>query len=92
MGLKGFDGPPVRVLPDALPVVRLLAKHVEAIIGEADAEFGPEAVRPVVVLQACKCNGPGLEPHPCPYAQEINNDDRECNCCDGCRHECLMDI
>lgn len=33
------------------------------------------------------------EMHPCPYAQEIFDDDEDvCNCCDNCTYECAMDI
>ena len=32
------------------------------------------------------------ESHPCPYAQEINDDDSECNCCEDCESECADDI
>lgn len=30
--------------------------------------------------------------HPCPYKVEMFEDYNSCNCCDSCRHECLMDI
>ena len=43
----------------------------------------------------CRCGvNPATEPHPCPYAEEINdNDDPEfCTCCADCQHECAMDI
>ena len=28
----------------------------------------------------------------CPYDEDVNDTKRECDCCDECRHECLMDI
>lgn len=43
----------------------------------------------------CKCGkNPAVDPHACPYAEEIgDNDDPEyCTCCDECIHECCMDI
>ena len=30
--------------------------------------------------------------HTCPYAQEIHNDDKLCNCCDDCQYNCAMEI
>lgn len=40
-----------------------------------------------------RCGGePDQIPGPCPYADEINNDQTPCNCCDSCRYECAMDI
>jgi len=42
-------------------------------------------------MSKCKCGdeaGSGL----CPFADEINGDEIECNCCDDCRHQCAMDI
>lgn len=39
----------------------------------------------------CKKN-PAMEDHECPYADEINDDHRKCNCCADCQHECAMDI
>ena len=41
----------------------------------------------------CQKN-PSSEPHACPFQEEINgnDDDSYCDCCDDCRHECLMDI
>lgn len=34
-----------------------------------------------------------VEPHTCPYAEEINDDhDTMCWCCDDCTYECAMDI
>ncbi len=38
-------------------------------------------------------HGPAQEPHPCPFASEIHNDDDTlCTCCERCTHECAMDI
>jgi hypothetical protein len=40
----------------------------------------------------CKCGAKGQPDHTCPYATEINEDDRKCNCCDECAYQCAMDI
>lgn len=34
----------------------------------------------------------GRPPHPCPYKEDVNNNNDECNCCDKCERECAMDI
>jgi hypothetical protein len=40
----------------------------------------------------CKAND-ALDPHTCPYAEEINDDSRTlCNCCDDCTSECADDV
>lgn len=33
-----------------------------------------------------------IEEHYCPYAQEINDDDTPCRCCDDCEYQCAQDI
>ena len=44
-------------------------------------------------MDKCKCGNPGEEEHTCPYKEEINGNSKTlCNCCNKCRHECLMDI
>jgi hypothetical protein len=45
-------------------------------------------------LTKCQSCGKDVdgELHPCPYAEEINNDDTPCNCCDDCAQECAWDI
>jgi len=41
----------------------------------------------------CKCGAEPNETHKCPYAQDVNNDDKsECNCCDECTQNCRDDI
>jgi hypothetical protein len=45
--------------------------------------------------QLCECcqKNPAVDPHICPYAADVNNDNEsECTCCDECAHECAMDI
>ena len=38
-------------------------------------------------------HGPAQEPHTCPFAVEINDDETSlCTCCKECTHECAMDI
>lgn len=40
------------------------------------------------------CLNTANEPHSCPFASEINDNDNPeyCTCCDDCTHECRMDI
>jgi len=46
-----------------------------------------------ITCQNCKNKVPDVL-HSCPYQEEIhdNTDTKNCNCCDDCMHECLMDI
>jgi hypothetical protein len=37
----------------------------------------------------CACP---VEPHPCPFEEEINNDSTPCTCCPECEHECSWDL
>jgi len=30
--------------------------------------------------------------HSCPYKQDVNNNDDECNCCGECTRECRLSI
>lgn len=47
-----------------------------------------------LVDRTCTCDTDEVEPHSCPFAEEIQfNDDPEyCTCCSTCEHECAMDI
>jgi hypothetical protein len=40
----------------------------------------------------CKHVSERREPHTCPYAEEINNSDVRCACCEACEGECADDI
>lgn len=40
--------------------------------------------------QFCGCETHGLSP--CPFVEEIHNEESMCNCCDECRHECAQNI
>ncbi len=42
----------------------------------------------------CKCGALGTpEMHPCPYAEEINDNHKNgCNCCAKCCNECMLEI
>lgn len=40
---------------------------------------------------SCNAN-PGEPPHTCPYAEEINGSEEECNCCGTCQNSCAQDI
>ncbi len=40
-----------------------------------------------------KCGqNPASELHPCPFAEEINDNHEECDCCDECESECADEI
>lgn len=45
-------------------------------------------------LGVCKCGvAYAEEAHPCPFAEEINDDSETlCSCCDDCANDCAMDI
>lgn len=44
-------------------------------------------------VNTCRCGEPAIDPHPCPYAEDVNNDsEMHCVCCDECRYQCAMDI
>lgn len=43
------------------------------------------------MCSACGEN-PADEPHPCPYAEELNGDETECDCCEECAAICADDI
>lgn len=48
-------------------------------------------VKNPVVL--CECGAhPAVEPHVCPYGDQIHGDDTLCTCCEACDHECANDI
>lgn len=39
------------------------------------------------------CNITNINPHTCPYKEEINFDSESlCTCCEECTHQCTMDI
>lgn len=41
----------------------------------------------------CRCGKPGSPLHTCPFASDVENDNKSlCNCCDDCTSECAMDI
>ena len=42
-------------------------------------------------VECPKCGQPGTT-GTCPYAVEIQGDDKECNCCDDCRAACAEEI
>ncbi len=37
-------------------------------------------------------HGPALEPHTCPYSDEMGGSGAKCECCEKCTHQCAMDI
>lgn len=42
----------------------------------------------------CRCGGKATEEiHPCPFAEDVHNDDSDCcYCCEGCQEQCARDI
>lgn len=55
-------------------------------------QVGELVPREPELCQSCGKN-PAEELHTCPYQEDINDDHETlCNCCDECRHNCLMDI
>jgi hypothetical protein len=47
----------------------------------------------MALCSSCNKNEATYELHPCPYAQEICEDDSDCcDCCEDCEFECAMDI
>jgi hypothetical protein len=46
----------------------------------------------LVLADGCGC-GEDIEPHGCPFAEEIHGDTESlCNCCADCEYQCAMDI
>lgn len=43
------------------------------------------------MCQSCNTHT-GEESHICPFAEDINNDFSECNCCNHCTESCANDI
>lgn len=41
---------------------------------------------------ACNCGELSGVRGYCPYAREINEEEKECDCCPTCREQCAMDI
>lgn len=43
--------------------------------------------------RAYGCNGEALEPHTCPFKEDINGDHETlCTCCEPCQNGCAQDI
>lgn len=44
-------------------------------------------------MYECTCETEVIEPHICPYKNDIHDDDTTlCTCCENCRDECAGDI
>jgi len=72
--------------------IYLMGSHVKAsrlLLRKSILFMGGCVMRDESNCKECKKN---TKSHPCPFAQEINNDDTECNCCEDCTDECSMDI
>lgn len=58
-----------------------------------DAKAHGRLPGPAPTPKCDRCGGPGEDPHPCPFAEEIHEDsETQCNCCESCTEECAMDI
>lgn len=57
-------------------------------------EWTVETLREAGESPTCPtCTGPkAAEPHPCPYAEEVNGDSMPCECCEHCESECGRDV
>lgn len=43
--------------------------------------------------EPCTCAVEVIEPHPCPFNQDVNDDsDSLCTCCTSCEAQCVMEI
>ena len=44
--------------------------------------------------QGCDCDDDMIEPHSCPYQEDINGleDNEFCTCCGECENECMQSI
>lgn len=50
---------------------------------------------PLETVVMCHCGkNPASDPHSCPYAYEIGDDDNPeyCTCCSDCESNCVLDI
>lgn len=49
-----------------------------------------------VAKDPLKCQSCEVQParalHECPFAAEIHNDFKQCDCCEKCTHQCCMEI
>ena len=62
--------------------------------GACESDCRKNIVAGMMIAPKCsKCQQqPARQMHPCPYSQEINDDDTPCNCCLSCSGECAMEI
>lgn len=78
--------------------IEVSKQDLNRMFTESDRNFMEELESKLPLFKSAPCercpNKSKLyEPHPCPYAEEINNDySTLCTCCLDCQHECAMDI
>lgn len=81
---------------DSMAAYTDVSKFCDDLIAEQDAISTQPDVKDGVKEYLCpSCNkNPASDPHSCPYAEDIdNNDDPEyCTCCSDCTDEHAMDI
>lgn len=49
-------------------------------------------IDPSVDYGRCTCLDFDYEEHVCPYAQDVDNEERTCTCCPYCTQICIDDI
>ena len=57
------------------------------LVGGGKMSFDPSGKDP-----ECTCDEDDIEPHTCPFNEEINGDEDECNCCEFCEGNCRDNI
>jgi len=40
----------------------------------------------------CTCRTEDIDPHTCPFSEEINDNYDLCTCCEYCTRQCWLDI
>jgi len=44
-------------------------------------------------MEYCTCETEIIEPHPCPFQEDVNGDSETlCKCCECCEQQCCDDI
>ena len=70
----------------------LTCEHCKSVVGEILLADGALTCGEAKGYGACS-NLKTMEPHTCPFAEEITGDnDTLCHCCDDCQYECAQDI
>lgn len=65
-----------------------LAEAAAPVVTEPEPAVEANAIRAV----GCSGDHADIEPHTCPYAEEIGGSSELCTCCKECEYQCAMDI